>query len=109
MRIVGIVLVFLTFCSPALGQPHDPQALEGCWRNVEDDRRPGHLFSLCFGAEDVTVFFWTPSGGLDYSAVEWALGPKSTIQIADETCRYRLERQTLYLSECSYPGAFRKF
>ncbi len=104
-----LILLIFAFASHASGQNPDTKAFEGCWDNVEDDRRPGSHPGLCFGPEDVIVNFWTSIGDLDYSEVQWALGPNSTIQIADTLCRYRFEETTLNISECYFKGTFKKY
>jgi len=108
-----LILLLSAFASQALSQDLPKGALpaatiEGCWRNVENDRSPGKQPLLCFGAEDVMTDFWTPSGGLDYSVERWVLLSDSTMQIGDKTCKYALHGNSLSISDCSFRGFFEK-
>jgi len=105
-----LILLLSALASQAMSQElPDAKALESCWDNVEHDRRPGSHPNLCFGPEDVTVTFWTPSRDLDYAEEQWALLPDSTLQIADKECRYRLEGDVLSISDCVFQGTFERF
>jgi hypothetical protein len=105
MRVL-LLLIPLTLCTPTRGEVPDTKILEGCWDNVDQSRERGHCQGLCFGSEDVTVFFWDFSGGLDYFEVQWAFETDSTIQIHNTFCKHRLEENLLHISECSFRGTF---
>jgi hypothetical protein len=103
-----LILAVLAFASSAVGQIPETKALEGCWRNIDNDRSPGNHPMLCFGPEDVVVNFWTPSGGLDYAFYNWEILSGSTIGIGNVSCGYKIEGDNLSLSECGLRGIFKK-
>jgi hypothetical protein len=103
-----LILFLFAFASHAFGQDLDTKAIEGCWDNVDQSRERGHIPFLCFKAEDVIVNFWDFSGGLDYYEVQWVFDSDSIILIHDTSCKYRLEKQRLDLSDCRFQGTFFK-
>jgi hypothetical protein len=84
-------------------------AFEGCWENKEKDHIKGVFRALCFDDDEMSVSFWTPSGGIDHSVYKWTLRLNSIILDKTITCKHGLNDTTLQLTDCQFAGEYLKY